>query len=512
MAELTVENLESVLRLIADAGSEPWYPKLYAETSAVPRDSLDEPLEKLRLAGLVKLTDWVKDRGQGYVLTQQGTSGLQDARMLARVRDGKIKRELSISKPAARPRWSSWDRGEAIREVFIDPPDPVVAKTILFITALLFVMGLYVAHRAKIPYKLYLSGDAAGSVHWSDLAEVKHQFGGLTALDLLRGQWWRLLTYLFLHHGVMHLVMNMAALFFLGRYAEPMWGHVRFLLIYLISGWGAGCIAMMISPLGLLGGASGSLCGILASEGVWIYLNRDQLGAPLFRSMMKNVFVNVVLIVMISAVPGVSAAGHFGGAAVGAIAAVLLHFQRYGRGPVRVWASLGLFLLPLGCAAVLIFTLRHSLERQESALPDDKAAERNMLAGRYNSDVAKVFQESRKACAEAVSLVSEPDPKNRNPEARQRALEDLEKSQADLKTALETFNAGLTIRDSNNEEFRRLITELLAAQLSLLEFVDQLFVGDTRVIPAETVELARRRALVNDHITALQDRGFFKKN
>ena len=78
MAELSTENLESVLRLIAGAGPGPWYPKVHAESSGVDRDSLDAPLEKLRLAGMVRLTDWVKDHGQGYVLTPEGMTALND--------------------------------------------------------------------------------------------------------------------------------------------------------------------------------------------------------------------------------------------------------------------------------------------------------------------------------------------------------------------------------------------------------------------------------------------------
>jgi rhomboid protease GluP len=510
MAELTVENLETVLRLIADAGPEPWYPKLYAEKSGVPRDSLDEPLEKLRLAGLVKLTDWVKDRGQGYVLTQQGITALQDAKILARVRDGKIKPASSFPKPAARPRWSSWDRGEAIREVFLDPPDPVVAKTILFITALLFVMGLYVAHRAKLPYEHYLYGRAEGPDNGRILSEVKHEFGGLTALDLARGQWWRLLTYLFLHHGVMHLLMNMMALFILSRYAEPMWGHVRFLLLYLVAGWGAGCIAMMITPLGLLAGASGSLCGILAAEAVWIHLNREYLAAPLFQSMMKNIFVNAILIVLISAVPEVSASAHFGGAAVGAIAAVFLHYQQYGIGAARIWAPLGVILLPLVSAGALIFTMHHSSEWQVFMARYEQVTERLTLSRRFSSDVAQALMDSQTAYADVSTLLNIL-PKDRKEEVKQRVLDDLRKSQVDLKTAAETFAAGPTMKNEDNEQIRKQILDLVEAESALLQLAEHYIADDIELRKEERLELSRRLVTVNVLVESLRLNGLLKK-
>src|SRR5262245_14269736 len=90
MTESAPESLETILRQVEASAPEPWYPKLYAETTGVPRDSLDPPLEKLRMAGLIRLTEWVKDRGQGYVLTPEGIQALKSERELARLRDGRI--------------------------------------------------------------------------------------------------------------------------------------------------------------------------------------------------------------------------------------------------------------------------------------------------------------------------------------------------------------------------------------------------------------------------------------
>src|SRR5262245_13653433 len=83
--------LQVILHRCAAAAPEPWYPKTYAETTGTPRDSLDAPLEQLRLGGLIRLTDWVQGRGQGYALTPLGTRALQGPRLLNQLRDGKLK-------------------------------------------------------------------------------------------------------------------------------------------------------------------------------------------------------------------------------------------------------------------------------------------------------------------------------------------------------------------------------------------------------------------------------------
>ena len=50
-------SLEQILRLCAESAPRPWYPSAYARDRGVSRDSLDGPLDRLRLAGLVELTD-----------------------------------------------------------------------------------------------------------------------------------------------------------------------------------------------------------------------------------------------------------------------------------------------------------------------------------------------------------------------------------------------------------------------------------------------------------------------
>src|SRR5262249_144667 len=151
----------------------------------------------------------------------------------------------------------------------------------------------------------------------------------VNGLEIIRGQWWRLVTACFVHIGILHLGLNCFGLYTLGRFLEPLMDSVRFLALYVIAGVGGSCLALITSIYGLARG-SGGLCGLLGGVAVWVVLNRSYLPSPIVGMLQRNIVINVVLMVFISMIPGVSWSGHLGGAVTGVIAAVLLHYQRYG--------------------------------------------------------------------------------------------------------------------------------------------------------------------------------------
>src|SRR5262245_23688569 len=80
---------ETILRQCLAADPNPWYPKEHAEATATDRERLYGPLNDLRVARLVQLTEWVEGKGQGYVVTPLGKEVLNDPASLTRLRDGK---------------------------------------------------------------------------------------------------------------------------------------------------------------------------------------------------------------------------------------------------------------------------------------------------------------------------------------------------------------------------------------------------------------------------------------
>ena len=81
---------------------------------------------------------------------------------------------------------------------------------------------------------------------------------------------WQLVSYMFLHGGFFHLVINMYALWVFGGEIERMWGPRAFLRYYFITGIGAGVIHTLITPLSTIPtiGASGAVLGVLTAFAV----------------------------------------------------------------------------------------------------------------------------------------------------------------------------------------------------------------------------------------------------
>ena len=101
---------------------------------------------------------------------------------------------------------------------------------------------------------------------------------------IAQGQYWRLLTAMFLHLNIIHIGFNMLSLFFVGRAVEVFYGKWRYLTIYMLSGI-AGGILYFFSPYlfhmadNPAVGASGAIFGVFGALGVFYIVNRKSLGA-----------------------------------------------------------------------------------------------------------------------------------------------------------------------------------------------------------------------------------------
>jgi membrane associated rhomboid family serine protease len=340
------DPLETILQQCASSAPEPWYPSSYAQANGIRRDELDPHLDQLRMAGLIQLTDWVQGRGQGYALTPAGKRVLHNPRELARIRAGKLdSSRYQTPEPldAADRQITAFERGEEIRAAFLHPAPALVSYALIFINIVWFLWGLAIAvqHGEKLNHFVYAS-----------TPDVLQSTGALSGAYLVQSPWgWvRLITCCFVHVGLLHLGVNMYSLWAVGPFFEQLWGRRRFLILYLLAGLGGSCAMVIKNPVILGAGASGALWGILAAHAVWILLNRRYLPGMLAGQMLRQVVVVLVINVGITVyVPNISAAAHFGGGVVGAITALLLNFQRYGRPVQRRLALFGLLALPVLC-------------------------------------------------------------------------------------------------------------------------------------------------------------------
>ena len=90
------------------------------------------------------------------------------------------------------------------------------------------------------------------------------QVYALTEEGLAEGRWWQLLTHAFLHGTIVHLLVNMAGLWFAGRIIERVMGTGRFLVLYGVSALAGGLAQILLTSAQVpLIGASGAVCGVL---------------------------------------------------------------------------------------------------------------------------------------------------------------------------------------------------------------------------------------------------------
>jgi membrane associated rhomboid family serine protease len=162
------------------------------------------------------------------------------------------------------------------------------------------------------------------------------------------GDWWRLVTSMFLHWSLLHIAFNMIALWSIGTIVEQYLGTLRFALLYFVSGLAGSAGALLQAPLGTIAGASGAVFGILGAMLVLEWNLTDRLAGQ----AMTWIAINLVLSFTI---PGISWGGHVGGLIGGIL--VTLTFARWGRGGAaygRLGAPGVLGLLVVAVASVAL--------------------------------------------------------------------------------------------------------------------------------------------------------------
>jgi len=146
------------------------------------------------------------------------------------------------------------------------------------------------------------------------------------------GAYYRLITAMFLHYGLIHLALNMWALWVLGRNLEAVLGPARFLGLYLLAGLGGNVACYLLSPNSLAAGASTAVFGLFAA----FFVVLRKLG----RDTSAVIGILVVNVVLTFTVPGISIAGHLGGLITGAVVgAVLAYAPRERRNLVQAGGS-----------------------------------------------------------------------------------------------------------------------------------------------------------------------------
>jgi rhomboid protease GluP len=165
---------------------------------------------------------------------------------------------------------------------------------------------------------------ASGSV-MDFTGQVLVHFGANYGPFTLSGQWWRLLTYMFLHGGLMHIAFNMWCLWDLGTLCESLYGRWTFAAIYLITGVAGGIASVAWNPGVLSVGASGAIFGLAGALIASFYLGEFSLPSIAIRGTLRSLVFFVGFNVFFGSMfPGIDNACHAGGLVSGLILGALI--------------------------------------------------------------------------------------------------------------------------------------------------------------------------------------------
>ncbi len=162
--------------------------------------------------------------------------------------------------------------------------------------------------------------DLLGAVTPQTLLKAGAKSNGL----IEAGQYWRLVTPIFLHVNFVHMLVNMAGLYFLGDTLERIYGSMKFALIYFVSGIASVAASFELGPA-MMVGASGAVFGLAGALVVYGFRHRARIPAR-FSTMfgaglLPLIGINILFGVL---VPGVDNWAHLGGLVSGALVALFL--------------------------------------------------------------------------------------------------------------------------------------------------------------------------------------------
>jgi membrane associated rhomboid family serine protease len=209
-------------------------------------------------------------------------------------------------------------------------PQPVITYLLIAINVFVFVVANAAGgNNSEFVYKTALIPSA-------DVPQI-----GLEGVA--QGSYWQLVTSMFLHVDPLHLILNMLALWFFGSVLEAQLGRWRYLVVYLLAGFGGSVMVYWFAdPFSSTRGASGAVLGVLgASLAIAMIRGHDTSW------LVQNAIFALVFTFL---VPGISWQGHLGGFVTGLLLGAGL---AWGPRKNRLAYQIGLFVLVFAVLVVL---------------------------------------------------------------------------------------------------------------------------------------------------------------
>ncbi len=149
---------------------------------------------------------------------------------------------------------------------------------------------------------------------------------------VVEGEWWRLLTAMFLHGGMTHLLMNMFSLYIIGRPMELYFSPKSYLSLYLLTGIVGGLVSIVVHPETVAIGASGAIFGVFGALSGYFFAYRRELGEHAHQFMKDFALIIGINLILGFSIPNIDVSAHAGGLVSGLIGGLIV-----ARHPERLW-------------------------------------------------------------------------------------------------------------------------------------------------------------------------------
>jgi rhomboid protease GluP len=194
---------------------------------------------------------------------------------------------------------------------------------------------------------------AAGADLMNPNPSIHIRFGSNFGPLTWTGEEWRLLTSAFLHFGIIHLALNMYALYQGGALVERLFGSTRFVLLYLLSALAGSVASGWWDPMRNSAGASGAIFGVYGALLAFMLVRRADIPPSMLKSIGSSALLFCLYSLVIGAAhPLIDNACHIGGLLAGFVSGVILArpFTPEARAvphPARLLAAALVILVPL---------------------------------------------------------------------------------------------------------------------------------------------------------------------
>lgn len=174
---------------------------------------------------------------------------------------------------------------------------------------------------------------------------------GANFAPLIRqGEVWRVITYMFLHASLLHLIVNMYSLYALGASVENFLGRWKFIIVYLVSGICGGLLSAATGSNTISVGASGAIFGLAGALLYFGYHYRTYLGEAIKKQIIPIILINLLIGYLIA---GIDNFGHIGGLIGGILCTMALGID----GKSKTFEKINGMICLLAFMGILIYVI-----------------------------------------------------------------------------------------------------------------------------------------------------------